>query len=267
VSSRSNQRFLRSDTVALFSDAPSTPRAVVDTSPQSSRDVENNALEVTKRLQVPGFNRDRDCIAFSSTRLPIHDILYDHYSDHDVEIPSKPPVLTLPSWIRHRIYSKILPVSEQKVILTSDASIEGVWPNQYFRAADDMIRLISGALGSCRQLREDLLIYFWGSFHFHMTISPFSRTHLSPFSQKLMYKYSDKVRWLSIELDLTRLGLHYEARAELLKSGSIIVKTTFERLMLRMSRRSTSMDELHLLCRRYKGNRPRPLNSKEERTF
>jgi hypothetical protein len=131
--------------------------------------------------------------------------------------------------------------------------------DDYFASPWDVLEPVKGALSSSAIMRNELMTYFWTEYHFHATLSAFSGPIFSPLSHVWLHFYLDRIQYLTIEADFTRFGCSalrsarqfgYDMKKMENLLGGIVSG------LLKRNGRST-MAELHLMCRRFKGNLPR----------
>jgi len=170
------------------------------------------------------------------------------------------PLSALPASVRHRIYGFCFGEHDgRKICLSPKFAVRAVFPDDYFISPWTVLDPVLGSLHAFRGLRHDLMNYFWTSYHFHVTINVFSGPIFSPLSHVWLLNFLDRIQRLTIEVDLTRLGGsalrlattfgHKNDKVEKLMQG------LFQKLLERPDR--LTMTELHLMCRRYGGFRPR----------
>jgi hypothetical protein len=173
------------------------------------------------------------------------------------------------SIIRRTIYSFLfeLPANGKKVTLSIPSATKDVFPADFFVTPWDLLEHAQGALGTCRQMRDELMTYFWSTYHFHVTFSPF---HVGPVFSGLSIKwlnlYAERVNYLTVEVDMTKLEFSVCKDAKLLKKSNDKVQKVIQNLVTVLSRREHKniMAHLTLLVRRYRGFRPAPADNPED---
>jgi hypothetical protein len=175
----------------------------------------------------------------------------------------------LQSSLRRKIYGYIfeLPPKGKKVTLSIPSATKDVYPPDYFITPWDLIHQVAGALGTCRQMRNELLTYFWNTYHFHVTFSPFTVGPVfSGLSIKWLNLYAERVNYLTVEVDMTKLEFSACKDAKLLKKSNDKVQKVIYNLVnaLDRKRHKNVMAHLTLLVRRYFGFRPAPADNPKD---
>ncbi|KAM3068348.1 hypothetical protein ACMFMF_009162 [Clarireedia jacksonii] len=168
-------------------------------------------------------------------------------------------IFQLPVCLRRRIYFYCFPREDRKISLSPRFATKDCFFTDYFASPWDVLDAVQGALASSSTMRNELMTFFWTEYHFHVTLSPFSGPFFSPLSHVWLPLYLDRIQYLTIEVDFTRFGCSALRNAR--KFGYNMEKMenmlmSIVNGLLKRSGRST-MAELHLMCRRFKGNRPR----------
>lgn len=176
----------------------------------------------------------------------------------------------LPLSIRQKIYAYVYehPANGKLVNLSKDFATKDVFPPDFFIAPWDLLKHAEGALSSCVQMRDEIFTYFWSTYHFHVTFSPFSIGPVfSALSIGLLNAYAHRVNHLTVEVDLTKLAFSAAKDAHLLKqSNQKLQKVIFNLVNSLGNRRhkGNAMTRLTLLARRYQGFRPAPENAPDD---
>lgn len=173
------------------------------------------------------------------------------------------------SSIRRRIYGYVFehPANGKKVTLSVPSATKDVYPPDFFITPWDLLQHVEGALSSCRQMRDELLTYFWNTYHFHVTFSPFTVGPVfSGLSIKWLNLYAERVNYLTVEVDMTKLEFSVCKNAKLLKKSNEKVQKVIYNLVNALSRKRNKnvMAHLTLLVRRYFGFRPAPADNPED---
>lgn len=117
------------------------------------------------------------------------------------------PLFTLPTNIRRRIYGYCLPTEDRTISLSPHFATKAVWPNGHFASPWDVLEEVMGGLSSFKALRNELMVYFWTEYKFHVTLNPFSGPTFSPLSHVWLQEHLGMVQKLTLEVDLTRFGV------------------------------------------------------------
>jgi hypothetical protein len=169
--------------------------------------------------------------------------------------------------IRCKIYAYVYehPANGKLVNLSKDFTTKDVFPPDFFIAPWDLLKHAEGALSSCMQMRDELFTYFWNTYHFHVTFSPFSIGPVfSALSIRLLNAYAQRVSHLTVEIDMTNLAFSAAKDAHLLKQSNRKLQKVVLNLVIALGRRRQKgniMARLTLLARRYLGCRPAPANA------
>ncbi|OBT76022.1 hypothetical protein VF21_03507 [Pseudogymnoascus sp. 05NY08] len=170
-----------------------------------------------------------------------------------------PHLLGLPANVRFRIYqfmTKSVRAKNKIIVLSPDRTINGFWPKKHFMEPQTVFDVIGGLSLTCFQLRHEVLTYYCSQFHFHITYNCFC----TPISAPLMYKwlplFGNKMQYLTVEVDFTRLGGCYQNGKFTLKHGAKETMFFIRKLVFELCDRSGAIRSLHIMCRRYKGFRP-----------
>ena len=164
------------------------------------------------------------------------------------------------SRIRHIIYHHMFDVrpSYKLVTLTKDFATRDVFPPDYFITPWEILRGVEGALLTCREMHDEVMTFFWQSYRFHVTFSPFTLgPTFSGLSIKWLNKYADRVNHLAVEIDLSFSAAE---NADLLKPALAKLDNVLVDLVKALHSRKLKnhMSDLHLMMRRYAGLRPLP---------
>ena len=169
------------------------------------------------------------------------------------------PLSAVPANVRHRICSFCFNHDEQrKISLSPKFATRALFPDGYFANAWDVLDPVFGAIHSFRALREDLMSYFWTTYHFHVTLNPFSGPKFSPLSHVWLFSYLDRVQKLTIEADFTRFGGSALRIAPAFGSKQNQVEDMLLSIIGFLLERPDRLPiaELNIMSRRYGGFRP-----------
>lgn len=170
-----------------------------------------------------------------------------------------PHLLGLPVNVRFRIYQFVTgPVraKNKMIILSPDRTIDGFWPKKHFMEPRTVFDIIGALSLSCFQLRHEIMTYYCSQFHFHVTIDYFCSPMVAPLMNKWLPLFANKMQFLTVEVDLTRLGGCYRNEKFALRHGGKRMQWFVKSLVESLSNRSGTIRSLHFMCRRYKGYRP-----------
>lgn len=179
----------------------------------------------------------------------------------------------VPPTIRRRIYSFVFeyPANGKQVNLSKDFTTKDVFPPGFFIAPWDLLHQAEGALSACIQMRDELYTYFWNTYHFHVTFSPYSIGPVfSGVSIRLLNAYANRVNHLTVEVDMTKLAFSAAKDAKLLKQSNRKLQKVLVNLVIALGRRrlrGNVMASLTLLARRFQGFRPAPADAPEDSEY
>jgi hypothetical protein len=206
---------------------------------------------------VPSLDREADLIV----KQPVttrKDSIFEQYIAVSSESIGPHPLLSLPINIRRTIYSHCFREGLRKICLSPHFATKAVFPANHFASPWDVLEPVIGAIHSFSSLRREIMIYFWTTYHFHVTLSMFSGPKFSPLSNIWLFDYLHIVQQLSLEVDLTLFGC--SASDDALQFGHDYskvgnqVSSIVDGLLKRKA--DSPLYELNLLCRRYTGIRP-----------
>ncbi|TAQ91178.1 hypothetical protein B7494_g530 [Chlorociboria aeruginascens] len=168
------------------------------------------------------------------------------------------PLFNLPLSVRRKIYAYCIPPSDRKVTLSPHFATKACFEDEYFVSPWDLLDSVSGATSASRIMRDELMTYFWTEFHFHVTLHPFSGPAFSPLSHVWLLEYLDKIQHLTLEADLTRFGGSQMKYAPQFGYDTEKMENLLVDIVTGLFNREdgATMAELHLMCRRYRGDRP-----------
>ncbi|OBT85940.1 hypothetical protein VE02_04785 [Pseudogymnoascus sp. 03VT05] len=206
-----------------------------------------------------GYYDNRDALDAFMTSLPNLPKGYRYRERVMVPGYGDPHLLGLPVNVRFRIYqfmTKSIRAKNKIIVLSPERTINGFWPKKHFMEPQTVFDVIGGLSLTCFQLRHEVLTYYCSQFHFHITYNCFC----TPISAPLMYKwlplFGNKMQYLTVEVDFTRLGGCYQNGKFTLKYGAKETMFFMRKLVFELCDRSGTIRSLHVMCRRYKGFRP-----------
>jgi len=169
------------------------------------------------------------------------------------------PLFALPPGIRKQIYGYCFLEERRKISLAPRYALKAVWAREHFASPWDVLEDVMGGLKSSSALRHELMTYFWTTYQFHVTLTPFSGPKFSPLSHMWMKDYLHIVQHLTVEVDLTRFGGSQLVDAPAFGVDHLIkIENLFTAIVDGVSKREggIKMAEFNLMCRRYAGFRP-----------
>lgn len=135
--------------------------------------------------------------------------------------------------------------------------LKAVWLPDEFQTTNDLFYPIQSAMSACFAMRADLLGYVLTTHRFHFTFSPHVRQKTCPEIFGWIDKYSHLMQFITIELDLSKLGFGPDTEAPALLPGNLHINTVVGKWVdVQLARRSMPIQSLVLLARRYHGIRP-----------
>lgn len=184
-----------------------------------------------------------------------------------VKLPES-ALLRLPPVIIAKILEALMPAQNSKIVtLDHDSVANQMYPKEHFLAPEELLCEVWGLMLTCRQMRENVMTHFWGSYQFYVTFSPFTKPNLCPLAITFLNRWAHKVQHLAVELDLTKLGCGADNSAMLLTTGSTKMRELLTDLVENLGKHEGPIGHLHLLCRRYAGFRHNFKNAKGKCEF
>jgi hypothetical protein len=168
----------------------------------------------------------------------------------------------LPDEVRQRIWRYVVfdgsGDSPKPICLQAfDPFLKAVWLQSEFQSTNDLISPIQSALAACFAMRADLLAYILSTHRFHFTFSPYVRQKTCPELFGWIEEYSHLMQFVTIELDLSKMGFGADPAAVRLLPGNLHINTAVGRWVdVQLARRTMPIQSLVLLARRYHGLRP-----------
>jgi hypothetical protein len=218
------------------------------------------------REPIPTFCRNTDSEVGTVGTMDAFDIFVSSlprqcYSSRTCEIVTygEPHLLRLPLKVRFLIYD-FLTESERdkdmKVVLSPPNTVAYFWPEAHFIEPSDVFDYIGNASESCWQLRHELMTYYCTQFHFHITYNYFCTPFVARIIHRWLPLFANRLQYLTVEVDFTRLGGSYKNGAFPLPHGQEEMAAFVEKLISQLATRENSIQSVHFMCRRYKGLRP-----------
>ncbi|KAK4159421.1 hypothetical protein QBC43DRAFT_361966, partial [Cladorrhinum sp. PSN259] len=194
--------------------------------------------------------------------------------------PSKKRCLyfLLPDSVRFKITKFVLSAhfsidpSKQKAIrLNSVSYLEPIWPVhnprskqkfwtcEYFDSLQSVLAPLCKYMNTCYDMRVDFLSALFLTRRFHVVFSPFVTERTQPAATLFLDAYGPLMKWITLEVDYTKLGGHWHRSALWMDQGSCLVrvKELVERFAERQGTRygGVNIQSFALLVRRYYGFR------------
>jgi hypothetical protein len=171
---------------------------------------------------------------------------------------------------RRRIYYYVFdlhPLVEKSITLSMDFATKDVFHPGHFLTPGQVLRGTEGGLNTSRRMRDELMAYFWNTYKFHVTFSPFTLgPTFSGLSIKWLNLYADQIGTLTVEIDLSKRSLSASSDAHFLEGKGLDktllkFKAVIEDLVKVIRRREGKnyIKRIHLMVRRYDGFRPLPM--------
>ena len=218
------------------------------------------------------FERSVDQIGFSNNPVDQEAVFGNLLSSYNGSQKSH-PLFTLPVSIRRRIYDFCFPQEPRKISLSPYFATKRIFAKADFASPWDVLEPTMGGLEAFRELRHELMTYFWTQYHFHVTLSPFTGPKFSPLSSVWLLEYLEIVQFLTVEVDFTRFGFGAPSYFAVKKIGFCALskgcaeygqnfEKKIENLLIEIvqglvkRRGKTTMAEFNLMCRRYADARP-----------
>lgn len=172
----------------------------------------------------------------------------------------------LPDSIRFRIVQYLTtprsskPRPPQVITLSHPLFTTPIWPSKTFTSLPTALLPLHPYLTISAAFRADVLLAFLSSHTFHVVVSPYVTTKLSPLATSWFTRHAVYMRSIVLELDMTKLGFGPDVRA----GGLLPRMERMEKLVGEFvggwlegveGGGERRLGELILLCRRYYGER------------
>lgn len=178
------------------------------------------------------------------------------------------PLLRLPETIRRAIWAQVLDDNSRPLasgqgprpvrLQPFNPHLRRLWLPDGFQSTEELFSSSEGALGTCFAMRTELLAYILTTHRFHLLFSPYTTAAVCPNLFHWIRTYGHLMRFVTIELDLSRLGLGSSPAAARLRTGARNVNEAMRYWVdIQVASRMGPINELVLLARRYHGIRPR----------
>ena len=282
----------RSGSISTSSHSPPTRSGVLTDPPPWDRSVD---VVWRRRVLSPDNMEWDDELAFqeNSARLadqsasgPAPSPLFGHefpswYQLRDPRSKDNARYFTLPDRVRFMIAKYVLADhdSGKAIRLNSPAFLDPIWPvnrkgdpsrmwsTSYFDSLKTVLVLLRSYTTVCFAMRVDILTALFLTRRFHVVYSPFVVDSLQPAATLFMDRFGSLMKWITVEVDLSRLGGSPDPAAEQMDMGKSTkrVRALVQRFANGQLDRQgiTTIQSLVILVRRYYGNR-RSLGKKGE---
>ncbi|KAK3346605.1 hypothetical protein B0T25DRAFT_282026 [Lasiosphaeria hispida] len=140
------------------------------------------------------------------------------------------------------------------------AESERMWSTEYFDSLRKVLALLRGYTAVCFAMRIDILTTLFLTRRFHVAYSPFVTMATQPAAVLFMDRFGPLMKWITLEVDLSRLGGHWHPSAACMDMDKNLVRVrtllaSFAERQLTRTGAST-VQSLVVLVRRYYGFRP-----------
>ncbi|KAK3940011.1 hypothetical protein QBC46DRAFT_314645 [Diplogelasinospora grovesii] len=147
---------------------------------------------------------------------------------------------------------------------------ERVWSTDYFDSLEKVLALLKNYASVCFAMRVDMLATLFLTRRFHVVYSPFVTPTFQPAAHFFMDKYGPLMKYITLEVDLSRLAGHWQPSAAHLDTKQSLsrVRKQIQNFAARQMTRhgGTKIESLVILVRRYYGCRPAETGTDGERT-
>ena len=135
-----------------------------------------------------------------------------------------------------------------------------VWSTDYFDSLENVLSSLDPYTSVCTAMRADILATLFLIRRFHVVYSPFVGRQSQPAATKYMDRYGPLMASITLEVDFTKLGGGLNPNATSLSPTAALKRTTklVEGFVQSQLPRETSIQDLRVLVRRYRGVRPAP---------
>lgn len=169
---------------------------------------------------------------------------------------------SLPDNVRRRIWDHVMsdnPDEAQIPIRTQsfEPFYRGVWEDANFQTIQKLLSPCAGALRASAAMRAECLAYLLTTRRFHFVFSPYVTRNISPQMFHWIDHYSHLMEYMTIEIDLSKLGFGADLDAASLRWGlQLILGSIRELVTAQLEKRTIPLDTLVVIARRYHGRRP-----------
>lgn len=175
-----------------------------------------------------------------AVRLRVMKYVLASHSHHDKPIRMNNPVFLWEAW----------PVNRHRK--------PRIWSIDYFDSLESVLSSLDPYTSVCAAMRADVLAALFLVRRFHVVYSPFVGRESQPAATKYMDRYGALMASITLEVDFTKLGGGWKPEAATFDATAGLkgVKKLVEGFVQSQLTRSTSIQDLRVLVRRYYGVRP-----------
>ena len=188
---------------------------------------------------------------------------------HDVSRKDNSRYFALPDRVRFKVAKYVLAShnSGKPIRLNNPVYLDPIWPigRDSARRCFDSLEEVLGSLHKymvvCFAMRIDVLTTLFLTRRFYVIYSPFVTATTQPAAVLYMNRFGPLMKYISLEVDLSRLAGHWHPAAQWLDISksleriNALVAQFADRQQTRRHR-DTTMRNLEILVRRYYGHRP-----------
>ncbi|KAK5657430.1 hypothetical protein OQA88_3002 [Cercophora sp. LCS_1] len=133
-----------------------------------------------------------------------------------------------------------------------------VWQEEYFESLRRVWRWVRRYGDVCFAMRVDVLTMLFLTRRFHVVYSPYVTARLQPAAVEFVHRFGELMKWITIEVDLSRLGGsgHPCAGGMRMEKALGRVRGLVEAFVDFQEGRAAKIDSLVVLVRRFYGCRP-----------
>ncbi|KAK9420508.1 hypothetical protein SUNI508_06248 [Seiridium unicorne] len=169
----------------------------------------------------------------------------------------------LPVRVRRKIWSHVISENAHEAptpvrLQLFKPFFKDVWKAADFQSTKELFSLAEGVMSTSFAMRTELLAHVLTTHRFHLVFSPYVKERICPQLFDWIDRYSYIMEHVTIELDLSKLGLGPTPEAsDLLWDNRNIITAMRHFADTQSSSRTAQLESLVLLARRYHGLRPK----------
>ncbi|KAK9770764.1 hypothetical protein SCAR479_12555 [Seiridium cardinale] len=169
----------------------------------------------------------------------------------------------LPERVRRRIWSHVISENAHEArtpvrLQLFKPFFKDVWKAADFQSTKELFSLAEGVMSTSFAMRTELLAHVLTTHRFHLVFSPYVKERICPQLFDWIDRYSHIMEHVTIELDLSKLGLGPTPEASDLLWGNRNIITAMRHFAdIQSINRTAPLESLVLLARRYYGLRPK----------
>ncbi|KAK0736035.1 hypothetical protein B0T21DRAFT_366171 [Apiosordaria backusii] len=162
--------------------------------PGGTHDTNRKGLQNGKYAQLKGLGRSKACLYFflpDRARFKITNMILNHLNtgtENPKPVRMNPPRHYEPIWPLHPLHGRKL------------------WTTEYLDSFSSAISPLYRYMSVCYDMRVDFLAAFFLARRFHVVYSPFVAEKNCPAATLLMDAYVPLMRYITLEVDYTKLG-------------------------------------------------------------